>query len=72
MSSGQKSWADEQAEDAQNAHLARLEEIGYEGIADIADHLRLTVRCFEGDIISLPRGGWFMLDKMKKLVERLS
>lgn len=71
MSSGQACWVEEAAEEAHRDHLRSLEEIGYGRIAKVANTAIDLLNRLEHQIDSLPRGGWEILDELKKTLKIL-
>ena len=71
MSSGQKAWEDEKEADARQAHIARLQALGYSRIADLIDDISFSLQSFESSNPSLPRASWRRIDAIKEKVGML-
>lgn len=72
MSSGQKSCAMDDEEDAWREHHDRLAQLGPSEIVKIVDDMTMHFRYLEESVQSLPRGGWYRIDEIKKLLKKLS
>lgn len=72
MSSGQKAWAEELAEQAFEAKCQRLEAQGYGQIAETVERMDAALKRLERDLVALPRAGWATVDELKQLIKQLS
>lgn len=72
MSSGQKSWAEEREEEAREAHIKRLEELGCFAIRHNVEALRERLNRMEDYLVSLPREGWYTWDEVKAALAKIS
>lgn len=72
MGSGQKACEEDYERQAFLAHKKRLEELGYGKIINIVDDLQTDMRLFEQSIPAMSRSGWSSLDRIKKLLDKLS
>lgn len=72
MSSGQKAWAEEIEQARHEGHVARLEALGFEGIAKRIDSLSNMIMQFERANPVQSRQGWQIVDGIKKICTDLS
>lgn len=71
MSSGQKAWEDECAENARLEAVKKLEQIGYVRIQSVIEELDMTLHLLESVGVSLPRAGWARIDRLRYLLSEL-
>lgn len=71
MSSGQKAWEEDAEQQAYTAHCERLTDISPSVLVGIVDSIHDSLVRLEGTIGSLPRSGWYYLDKVKEEVRKL-
>jgi hypothetical protein len=72
MSSGQKSCAEDDADEYLKEHVKRLEELGAEKIALIIEDLGNQFQCLERlELGSMTRTGWYRVDRIKELIFKL-
>lgn len=71
MSSGQAAWAEECDEAAHQEHAERLRALGPDKMIAIIDRMHEHLQCFETLSPSLPRGGWYRLDELRKELSKL-
>lgn len=72
MSSGQRAYEDELAEQAAKEHYDRIAQLGPSKIIEVIDKLTEHFRYLEESLPSLPRSGWYRIDEIKKELRKLA
>lgn len=71
MSSGRQAYHDDHIAEMHNQHQARLEQLGYNCIANLVRDIRQQIEKFEQSKPSLSRESWRCFDSIKEKVELL-
>jgi hypothetical protein len=72
MSSGQKSCAEDDADEYLKEHAKRLEELGTQKIAQIVEDLGDEFQRLERlELGTMTRTGWYRVDRIKELIFKL-